>query len=243
MINVVEEFRQIDVNYTLDELFIDKEKYPERYQQLCDEIQRRKDRGGFEPKLKEIEAREDVDDWPNELIIEFSSQGREINRKLFILGFILINVVLLAFALPKYIVSDLSSVHEYSTVIDFVECHKDEVVDDETDKVSAYFDLNIGSYQDIFSAVDIGTQKCKNLARDLNVGTTVSIWHDGGLIYQLKSDNGILLPYIYMKPKIRDLQTNDAMLYWFGVVALWFLLFKSVANAVVPGTFAHNKRE
>lgn len=38
--------------YTVDELLdvnenINKDKYPERYKQLCDEIQRRKDRGEF----------------------------------------------------------------------------------------------------------------------------------------------------------------------------------------------------
>ncbi|WP_026301386.1 hypothetical protein [Colwellia piezophila] len=233
-------------NCTLDELFdvnenIDKDKYPERYKQLCDEIQRRKDSGEFERKVQEIEEQENDDD-ENEFIIEFSSEGKGTNRKLFILGVILINVVVLALVLPKYIVSDLANIHEYSTEIDFIECHKEEVIDDETDKVYTYFDLNIGSYQDTFSAIGIGEGKCKNLARDLKIGTNVSIWHEGGLIHQLKSENSVLLPYIYMKPKIRELRTDDVNFYWFGLVALWFMLFKSVANAVVPGTFTSNKK-
>ncbi|KGJ95197.1 hypothetical protein [Colwellia psychrerythraea] len=233
-------------NYTLDELLdvnenINRDMYPERYKQLCEEIQRRKKNGEFERKAQEIKEKEDEDDEENEFIIEFSSEGKGTNRKLFILVFILINMVVLAFVLPKYMVSDLSNIHEYSTEIDFIECHKEEVIDDETDEVYTYFDLNIGSYQDTFSAVGIGEGKCKNLARDLKVGTNVSIWHEGGLIHQLKSKNSMLLPYAYMKSKVQDLRTGDANLYWFGLVALWFMLFKSVANAVVPGTFTSNK--
>jgi hypothetical protein len=191
-------------------------------------------------KTQQIEEQEDEDDDENEFIIEFSADGNGTSRKLFILGFILVNVVILAFVLPKYIVSDLANIHEYSTEIDFIECHKEEVIDDETDKVYTYFDLNIGSYQDTFSAVGISEGKCKNLARNIKVGTNVSIWHEGGLIHQLKSQDKLLLPYIYMKPKVRELRTNDANFYWFGLVFVWVILFKSVANAVVPGTFTSN---
>ncbi len=233
-------------NYTLDELFdvhenIDRDNYPERYKQLCEEIQRRKETVEFKQKTKEIEEQEDEEDDEKEFIIEFSADGNGTSRKLFILGFILVNVVILAFVLPKYIVSDLANIHEYSTEIDFIECHKEELVDDETDKVYTYFDLNIGSYQDTFSAVGIGEGKCKNLARNIKVGTNVSIWHEGGLIHQLKSQDKLLLSYIYMKPKVRELRTNDANFYWFGLVFVWVILFKSLANAVVPGTFTSNK--
>jgi hypothetical protein len=230
-------------NYTLDELFdvnenIDKDKYPDRYKQLCEEIQRRKESGEFERKVQETE---DEDDNENEFIIEFSSEGKGTNRKLFILGFILINVVVLALVLPKYIISDLANIHEYSTEVDFIECHKEEVIDDETDKVYKYFDLNIGSGQDTFSAVGIGEGKCKNLARSLKVGTNISVWHEDGLIHQIKSKDKMLLPYVYMESKVRELRTDDANLYWFGLLALWVMLFKSVTNAVVPGTFTSNK--
>lgn len=51
-------------NYTLDELFdvnenIDKEKYPERYKQLCEEIQRRKESGELKHKMQEAENQHD----------------------------------------------------------------------------------------------------------------------------------------------------------------------------------------
>ena len=233
-------------NYTLDELFdvnesIDRDQHPARYKQLCEEIQRRKESGEFEKRSQEIEAQEDDHDEENEFIIEFSSEGKGTKRKLFISAFVLINIIVLAFLLPKYIVSDISDIHEYSTEIDSIECHKEEVIDDDTDKVYTYFDLNIESYQDTFSAVGIGEGKCKNLARDLTVGTNLSIWHEGGLIHQLKSQDSMLLSYSYMKPKVREIRTTDLYLYWFGLLVLWFMLFKSLANAIVPGTFTSNK--
>jgi len=233
-------------NYTLDELFdvnesINKDKYPERYKQLCEEIQQRKQSGEFKRKVQEIDRREYEDDDENEFIIEFSSEGKGTNRKLFIIGFTLINLFVLAFVLPKYIVSDLTNIHEYSTEIGSIKCHKEEVIDDETDKVYTYFDLNIDSYQNTYSAIGIGEGKCKNIARDLNVGTNVSIWHEDGLIHQLKSENNMLLPYVYMKPKVRELRTDDAFFYWFGLVALWFMFFKSLVNAVAPGSFTSNR--
>ncbi|MBU2972261.1 hypothetical protein KO527_23270 [Pseudoalteromonas sp. C2R02] len=51
-------------NYTLDEFFdvnenIDRDKYPERYKQLCEEIQRRKESGEFKQKIKEAEKPDD----------------------------------------------------------------------------------------------------------------------------------------------------------------------------------------
>jgi len=51
-------------NYTLDELFdvnenIDRDKYPERYKQLCEEIQRRKESGEFKQKMQEAKKQND----------------------------------------------------------------------------------------------------------------------------------------------------------------------------------------
>jgi len=233
-------------DYTLNELFdvnenIDKEQYPERYKQLCEEIQQRKDNGEFAEHAKKIKEQKDKNDDKYEFIIEFSTEGPSTTRQLFLLTFFLINIVVLAFVIPQYIVSDLANIHEYSTEIDFIECHKEEVIDNETDQVYTYFDLNISAYQDTFSAVGIGEGKCKNIAKSLNVGSNVSIWHEAGLIHQLKSQDSILLPYDYMKSKVRELRTGNANVYWFGLIALWLVLFKSVINAVVPRTYTANK--
>jgi len=233
-------------DYTLDELFdvhenIDRDKYPQRYTKLCEEIQRRKETGEFQQSNPEAVEPDDDDEDENEFIIEFSSDGNKTIRKVFVLGFILINIVVLAFILPQYIVTDLVNIHEYSTEIDFIECAKEEVINDDTDEIHTFFDLNIGAYQDSFSAIGIGEAKCKTLASYLKIGTNVSIWHEDGLIHQLKSKDKILLPYIYMKDRVRDLRTDKAIFYWFGLAFFWAILFKSLVNAVVPGTFISNK--
>lgn len=76
--------------YTVDELLdvnenINKDKYPERYKQLCDEIQRRKDSGEFEKREQKIEELQD--DVEDEIIIEFSPDGSATSRTIFVVGF------------------------------------------------------------------------------------------------------------------------------------------------------------
>ena len=230
--------------YTVDELLdvnenINKDKYPERYKQLCDEIQRRKDSGEFEKREQKIEELQD--DVEDEIIIEFSPDGSATSRTIFVVGFFLINILFLAFVLSKYLVTDISYVHEYSTIIDFIECHKEEITYSKSDKVDTYFDLKIGSFQDSFIAAGISESKCKILARDLTVGSKISIWHEAGLVFQLKSDNAMLLSYQYMKPKVQAVQTSSLGFYWFGLLALWLMFFKSLVNAFFPGTFTSDK--
>ena len=123
---------------------IDAEKYPERYQRLCAELELRRKNG----ELEELEDDEDIED---EFVIEFSSEGKGTGRKLFICVFLLANLAVLALIIPKYSVTDIADVHKYNTTIDFIECHKEEVIDEETDKVTTYFDLNIGAAQEVFS--------------------------------------------------------------------------------------------
>jgi hypothetical protein len=231
-------------NYTLDELLdvdenIDRDKYPDRYKQLSEELLRRKQNGEFEQKALQTEklAKESRED---EFIIEFAPEAKGTNRQLFICIFILINVAVLAFVLPKYWVSDLSDIHQYTTNISSIVCYKEEVTNSKTQKVTTYFDLNIGSFQDSFSAVGLNGSKCRTLARDLAPGTAVSIWHQDGLIHQMKSKEIMLLSYDYMKPRVRDIRTENVIFYWFGLLALWMLLFKSLVNAFRPGTFTAN---
>lgn len=230
--------------YTVDELLdvnenINKDKYPERYKQLCDEIQRRKDRGEF---IKKEHTFEDLrDNEEDDIIIEFSSNGSVIVRTIFLVGFFIVNVLVLALLLFKYTVTDISKVHKYSTIIDSVECRREEVTYSKSDRVDTYFHLNIVSFPDLFTAYRISEIKCRMLARELNIGTRVSIWHEDGLIFQLKSDTEILLSYQYMRPNIQAVQTSDSSYYLFGLFIFWIMFFKSLVNAFFPGTFTKDK--
>jgi len=229
-------------NYTVDELLevderIDKDKHPQLYKKLCDEIQRRKENGEFEEKKQELDDENIHSSFNLEYIIEFSKEGSGKTRKIFILMFTLINIISLSFLIPKYIVPDLSSTHKYLTKIDSIECDTREIVNSETDDVYEYSDLNLTSYQDNFYAIGISRKKCKVLSNNLTVGSDVFIWHDNGLIYQLKFNNETLLSYNYMKPRILQLKTDDVLLYSMYLIAFWGLFFKSLVNAISPGTF------
>ncbi|QYJ81283.1 hypothetical protein [Shewanella aegiceratis] len=223
---------------TLDELLdvndnIDKEQYPDRYQQLTDEIKRRRAAGEV------ASSRQGPPDWlyddEDDVFIEFASDGPKGSRYLFIFLFFMVNLIFLAYVLPKYHVAELADVHEYSTTIDAIQCRSSEVIDEETG--GTFYDLEITSFQDNFYAVNIGASKCHRLAQSLKVGEKIAIWHEAGLILQLKAANKTLLPYKYMKPKVRQFQTSYLIYFWFGLLIFWGGLFKSLVNALVPGTF------
>ena len=222
---------------TLDELLdvndnIDKQQYPERYQQLTDEIARRRAAG----EVAECEA--GIPEWEDDefdVFIEFSEEAPTRYRILFITIFCLVNIVFLAYVLPKYHVAELVDVHEYSTTVHGIQCRSSEVIDEGTGE--AFYDLDIRSFEDNFYAVDLGASKCHRLAQYLKVGEDIAIWHQAGLILQLKDANQTLLSYQYMKPKIRDFQTSYLLYYWLGLALFWMKCFKSLVNAISPGTF------
>ena len=154
------------------------------------------------------------------------------------MAFALINLIFLAFIIPKYIVKDISQIHEYSTQLASIECKEIELIDEETDKVTVVFDLNIHATGNVYSAVGIDKTKCQQLAKTLHSGDDVSIWHEEGLMYQLNSAQGILLSYQYLTPKIKALKSENVSFIWFGLLAVWAFLFKSLLNAISPGTFS-----
>lgn len=221
---------------------IDKEQYPERYQMLCDEIKRREHAEqspvkGNERALEESDDYEEDKDF--EFVLTFSTQDAK-NRFRFLGVFVLINIMFLAFIIPKYIVKDIAQIHQYSTQVTSIECKKIELIDEETDKVSIVFDLNIYATGNVYSAVGIDKTKCQQLAKTLRPEENVSIWHEEGLMYQLSTPKGMLLSYQYLKPKIKALQSEDVSFIWIGLFAVWAFLFKSLVNAISPGTFGKN---
>ncbi|RLV58977.1 hypothetical protein D5018_14480 [Parashewanella curva] len=229
--------------YSTEELFdvysnIDKENYPERFQALCDEIEKRKKTEQFKTVHKAIEEDKYADYEGYELgfAIEFSSEGSGAYRKLFIGIFFLINIITLGLVINKYTVSSLSNIHQYNTQIQSAVC-KVETIKDEKGYIQTYYDLRINSYQDTFLALGINKNKCENIARTLRSDLEISIWHKDGLIYQLKSNNVELLRYNYMKLKVRAMQTYDVYLYFLGLLFLWGIFYRSLVNAFSPGTY------
>lgn len=223
---------------------IDVERFPENYDDLLNELERRRRSGhvnGFYNKQRNLSDGDDDNDNTNEgIIFEFGVVGHKKRRITFLTAFFVFNLVMLAIVLPKYSVKSLSSVHKYNTLVSSLKCIREEIENEDTDAVSVYYDLAVISHDDKFTAFEVGKRMCNVLSRDFKVGDDITIWHHEGIVYQLKAKSRMLLSYKYLKPRIRAVQTLDTYFYWFGLFMFWVVLFKSFVNAMSPGTFTKN---
>lgn len=222
--------------YTVSELLdvqdnIDQLAHPERYQLLCEEINFRKSNGEYNAYLKSFTTDESEDE--DELIIEFSKGHKSWSRRAFIGFFALIHLIVIALVIPKYLAPSLSDMTEYKTDISHAQCNVEEYEDSETDRIYYFYDLNF----DVFSAINIGQTICQKLAKALPTYSQVSIWQSEGYVYQLAVDAKIVLPYEKMKKSMVELQTDGIEMYLFLLIGLWFIGFKSLANAIKPASF------
>lgn len=240
--------KQIDYRqYKDDELLdvernINKQAFPERYKQLCDEISRRKKLGCFnlKPQLKENEF--DRDYWRRSgIIFEFSTIPI-VWRMTFVGAYLLVNVALLAWVMPHYWVSSLDNLHRYNITVDQIECRRDAVENQQTGEINDFYDIVISAYPNTFVAPNLHRSKCKQIAATLTSGMLVSIWQQDELIYQLQMNQQMLLSYDYMAPKVRNFRTRGQLVYFFILFGLGILSFKSLYNAFIPGTFKQQYR-
>lgn len=219
---------------------IDAERFPENYNDLTNELERRRRSGNFNSVHQESTNffdDDEEDDKDDTFFFEFSAVGQKKRRRSLIGIFILINFVILALVLPTYMVKSLDSVRQYNTTLTAFKCHREYIENEETDVVKIFYDLEVASHNDKFMAYDVGKRMCTVLINDFKTGDNLSIWHHEGVVYQLKSNDRMLLSYRSLKSKIRAVQTDNASFYWFMLLAIWILMFKSVINAISPGTF------
>ena len=229
--------------YSLEELLdvkenIDSEKYAQRYKNLIEEIElRRNTPEEKQLKQKRVEFENEQNHYRRIDFLEFGAKGDEKIRLFFIIAFISINLVFLWWAIPKYNVTPLAKIHEFRTVIDSAVCKTETVHNNETNTVTRYYDFYIESYPDTFTAIGISKSQCQKLARTLTDKSEVSVWHIQGIVYQIASNEGVVLPYTYMKKIIYKQQTKSFQMNWFLLIGVWVLCFQSLANAFFPGTF------
>ncbi|MDO6774320.1 hypothetical protein Q4591_03055 [Shewanella sp. 3_MG-2023] len=231
--------------YTLEELLdvkenIDSMTYPERYQRLLAEIKIKQ-----KIKVKTVKDEPEVDDWSFywrnrqfSIIIEFDKSAPTKRWRMgFILFMFFVNAAVLTWILPDYVVTELKELHQYTTEIDTVECRQDTVIDEETDKVSYFYDIVINVYPVIFIAPNFSPQMCKYVAQEISKKQRVSIWQEDGLIHQLSSNNELILSYKFMRPKVKDFRTRNSIIYLIFLAMFNLIFFKSIINALTPGSF------
>lgn len=214
---------------------IDVERYPKNYEAIVDELERRRRVGNLHGSNTDHLAWPEDDDDDDEFFFEFSAVGHKKRRRFFIGIFLLFNVIILGTVVPKYFVKSLNSTHQYNTSLTAFKCNRNEV--EETGSIRVYHDLDIISGDDLFVAFDISPRMCLALMSDYKMGDEISIWHHQGIVYQLKVGERVLVSYRYLKSRIRDVQTEDVFMYWAILILVWFVLFKSVINAISPGSF------
>ncbi|SFC92135.1 hypothetical protein [Pseudoalteromonas denitrificans] len=228
--------------YSISELLdveqnIDKKTYPERYQLLCEEIAYRKSNGEYQQFLKQCATDENESSNDKEFILSFSSGNKMWARKAFIVFFVVVNLGVFLNFISRHTVTSFDDLEVYTTTINQVECLVETVEDTETDIEYFYYDLKVG----VFSALNIDGNKCQKLAKTLALGNEVTLWQSEGVIFQLMTDETMHLSYAYLKQQVIKLKTENDFSIFLGLALFWFFLYKSLANAIKPGTFKTKK--
>lgn len=220
---------------------IDAERYPENFDALVNEIERRRRCGNLHGSNTEhLSGYVDTDDEEDEadtLFVDFKSNGHKKRRCFVITAVLATSLCILALIGNEYWVTSLDNVRQYNTTVSDMRCVVTDIEDEETGKVRRYIDLELSSGADLFAAFDINHRMCQTIKQEYPSGSNIKVWHQDGVIYQLKSDDRMLLSYRLLKPRIRAFQTQNTLYYIFGLFFIWLLCFKTFVNAVSPGTF------
>jgi hypothetical protein len=235
----------MEVNYTkysYQELLevkgvIDKQKYPERYQRLLNEIELRIKNG----ETSTIENSEMDDDdasvlWDSLVVYNFNNRYYRIAFGLF---YALVSVALLTQILPAFFHTKLANLPAYETTVDNIECKQYTFKQD--GKNYTEYDLKVVSYGFTFYVIDMKASTCKNTANRINKGEKVTIWYDGDLIYQLARQNDVVLPYQYLKRYVWHAKVNNSFSFIIGFILFVSTFFRSFVNCITPQTYVPNK--
>ena len=219
---------------------IDSERYPENFNALVDEIERRRRCGNLHGSNTEHLGgfnNDDEDDEADTFFIDFKSNAHKKRRRFVITAVLAATLCILAFIGNEYWVTSLDNVRQYNTTVSNMRCVVTDVEDEETGNIRRFIDLELSSGADLFAAFDVNHRMCQTIKKEYPSGAQINVWHQDGVIYQLKSDDRMLLSYRLLKPRIRAFQTQNTYLYFFCLICLWMLSFKTFVNALSPGTF------
>lgn len=230
--------------YSLKELLetrrrIDAELYPENFDALVNEIERRRRCGNLHGSNTEhLTGYVDTgDEEAGTFFVDFKSNGHKKRRRFVITAVLVATLCILALIGNEYWVTSLDNVRQYNTTVSDMRCVVTDIEDEETEKIRRYIDLELSSGADLFAAFDINHRMCQTIKKEYPSGSNIKVWHQDGVIYQLKSGDRMLLSYRLLKPRIRAFQTQNTLYYIFGLLFIWLLCFKTFVNAVSPGTF------
>ncbi|MCC2606405.1 hypothetical protein [Planctobacterium marinum] len=221
--------------YSLAELLevkenIDRDKFPNRAEKVDAEIQKRLDAG---EKPEQFETQDDeVDEESSEaFILDFQGAERQTFRKFFLGSVVLLHLLLAGFISHKLHIPEIDSLPQYLINVETTRCQK------MGSREYPYYDFVVHSWGHQFYAVDIKGQLCMRLQRDIPKDADLKIWHDNGVIFHMTLNDKVLLSQQYLRSNYRGNRLEQLKAWWMLPLLFWVLMFKSVVNAIRPGTF------
>ena len=225
-------------SYSLEELLevqnnIDRDKYPNRAEKVDAEILKRKQAGEtVSPQFRSyVEDHPEDSDSDLELLLDFQHPQQQMMRGLFLTAVIIVNLVILGTFYQKLHVPHYQSFPEYLIKVEKAHCHINRY------DGNKYYDFIIQSYGYQFYAIDLKPHLCKTLPKRIAALSDVKIWHDSGVIFHMTQGDKVLLSHDYLAHNYSSNRMSHLMPWFFLYGIAWIIMFKSVANAISPGTF------
>ena len=229
--------------YSYDELLevkevIDKDKFPQRYQRLLEEIELRIKNNDVSPQesIKEDDDKSKL--WEKLTVYNFE---KRLHRYTFILFFSTCVTYFLTYIVPAVFHTKLANLPAYKTEIHNIECKRHTYRYRGRDHV--YYNLELTSYGFTFYVPDMKRSHCKKAEKEFRTGELVTIWYENDLIYQLANESRVVLPYHYLKRYVWHENINYSFNYMIGLIIFVSIFFKSFVNCISPNSYIPNQKE
>lgn len=229
--------------YSYDELLevkyaIDKNKFPQRYQRLLEEIELRIKNDDISTQENIEEADDKPELWEKLTVYNFENR---LYRYTFLLFFIACVTYFLTYIAPAVFHTKLANLPAYKTEIHHIECKRYTYRRKGHDHV--YYNLELTSYGFTFYVPEMKRAHCNKASKEFKTGDISTIWYENDLIYQLANETRVVLPYRYLKRYVWHENINYSFNYMIGLVIFVSIFFKSFINCLSPNSYIANQKE
>ncbi|BDX04512.1 hypothetical protein [Planctobacterium marinum] len=222
-------------SYNLAELLevqenIDKERFPNRAAKVDDEIQKRL-AAGEKPDYEASSHQHDEERDSVEFLLDFQGEEQQPLRKFFLASIAIIHIIIGGLIYDRLNLPEYQSLPQYLINVEKTQCLKMGSRD------HRYYDFVVLSWGYKFYAIDVNQNLCTKLYRNIEKETDLKIWHQDGVIFHMMAGDKVLLSQQYLRNNYRSNQVEHLLSWYMIPLLFWVLMFKSVVNAIRPGTF------
>lgn len=226
-------------NYTLAELLdvqgnIDKDRFPNRAAKVDAEIQKRI-AAGEKPEKQDPFHHYKEDDQEDEdsleFLLDFQGEEKQAFRKFFITMIVVVHLIAGGYIYHQLRIPEYAALPQYLINVEKTQCLK------MGSKDHRYYDFVVHSWGYKFYAIDIRQSLCSRLQRETPKDIDLKIWHQDGVIFHMMVGDKVLLSHQYLRSNYRGNRISRLTGWYMLPLLFWILMFKSVVNAIRPGTF------